>query len=150
MFINIACDCEWKPVNYELGKPYKFPNEITEYMKDCYSIPAVYRWVIDNEMYYVGESKNICRRINAYLRAPEPKFNEAGKMLPHQQTTNINMHAKLRASSSNRIEVLAFDELKIGDATYTPENLNNNRLRLLIEKIAILDHAIKHQKLLNR
>jgi hypothetical protein len=118
-------------------------------MKAIYEIPAIYRWVIDNE-YYVGETINLCNRIRGYLKAPKPKHDEAGKMLPHQQFTNINLNSRLRASTDNCIEFLKFDELQFGDATYKTIDLNNSHMRLMIEKIAILDHEINHQKLLNK
>jgi hypothetical protein len=149
MHIKFDCKCEWKTVNSENSKAYGFPNETTEFMKDRYSTPAVYRWVIDNERYYVGESKNLYRRINAYLKAPKPKYNQDGKMIPHQQTTNINVHNELQASSNNRIEFLEFNELQFGGATYKLDDLENNHIRLLVEKMAIQDHVAKHLKLLN-
>ena len=149
MFIKLACECEWETVNSEPDKPYKFRNGITNYMKDTYEKPAVYRWVIDNE-YYVGETVNLCRRIGNYLNTPKMKFNEAGKMLPHQQTTNINLNARLRASTNNHIEFLKFDEIQFGDATDKLTDLNNNCIRLLVEKIVILDHEVNRQTLLNK
>jgi hypothetical protein len=79
-------------VNSRPDKPYKFPDGITDHMKATYEIPVIYRWVIDNE-YYVGETVNLCKRIGNYLKAPKPKYREDGKMLPHQQTTNINLNA---------------------------------------------------------
>jgi hypothetical protein len=142
MFIKIICECEWIPVKSEHGEPYKFPDDITKFMMDNYTMPAVYRWVIDGEMYYVGESKDLCRRIKAYLRAPKPKFNENGKMLPHQQTTNIKMHEKLQASR-NCIEFLKFDRLQFGDATYTYNDLKNHHIRLLVEKMATCGETSK-------
>jgi hypothetical protein len=84
------------------------------------------------------------------LNASKQKYNEAGKMLPHQQTTNINLNARLRASTNNRIEFLNFDEIHFSDATYTPVDLSNTHIRLMVEKIAITDHEAKHQKLLNQ
>jgi len=149
MFIKIAWGCEWKTVNSRPDRPYKFPDRITDHMKATYEMPAIYRWVIDNE-YYVGETVNLCKRIRNYLNAPKPKYREDGKMLPHQQTTNINLNARLRAGTNNRIEFLKFDELQFGDATYKPMDLTNNHIRLMVEKIAILDHEAKHQKLLNK
>jgi hypothetical protein len=38
------------------------------------------------------------------LDAPKAKYNEAGKMHPGLQTTNIIMNARLQSSDNNRIE----------------------------------------------
>ena len=65
MFIKIACECEWKTVNGKPDEPYKFPERITNHMKALYEIPAIYRWVIDNE-YYIGETVDLCKRIGNY------------------------------------------------------------------------------------
>jgi len=148
--MDIKLECEWKTVDSEPDIPYKFPNGITNHMKKAYyKKPAIYRWVIDDE-YYVGETVDLYRRISNYLNAPNPKYNEKGKMQPHQQTTNINLKARLVASINNRIEVLKFDKLQFGDVTYKIMDLNNNHIRLMVEKIAILDHEANHLTLLNK
>jgi hypothetical protein len=148
MYLELAC--EWKTVNSEPDIPYKFSNGITNHMKKAYyKKPAIYRLVIDDE-YYVGETVDLYRRIRNYLYAPEPKYNEKGKMHPHQQTTNINLKARLDASINNRIEVLKFDKLQFGDVIYKITDLNNNYIRLMVEKIVILDHEANHLKLLNK
>lgn len=149
MRIKILCDYEWKKVERKPNEPYKFPEDITIHMKDNYSVPAIYRWVIDNQ-YYVGETVDLCKRIENYLYAPKPKYNEAGKMLPHQQTTNIKVNACLCAATNNCIGFLEFNELQFGDVTCKTIDLNNKNIRLMVEKIAIFDHVANHQKLLNR
>jgi hypothetical protein len=97
----------------------------------------------------VGGNRDLCSRIRAYLDTPKAKYNEAGKMLPGQQTTNITMNGRQQSSDNSRIEILKFNELQVGDANYLHNDLADTQSRLLVEKIAIVDHAAKHQKLLN-
>jgi hypothetical protein len=82
----------------------------------------------------LGETVDLCSRIRAYLDAPKAKYNEAGKMLSGQQTTNIIMNARQQSSDNNRIEILKFNELQFGDATYFPNDLADTQSRLLVEK----------------
>ncbi len=62
----------WIPVTGERG-PYRFPDEPSPTMLARWSVPAVYRWVVepscDPAMYYLGETGALGRRIATDLRS---------------------------------------------------------------------------------
>ncbi len=62
----------WIPVTGERG-PYRFPDEPSPTMLARWSVPAVYRWVVepscDPAMYYLGETGALGRRVETDLRS---------------------------------------------------------------------------------
>jgi len=67
----------WTNVEFSPGCHYRFPDAISSYMKEHYRGPSVYRWFVWTptqgiSAFYVGETENLARRIQHYLK-PGPK-----------------------------------------------------------------------------
>lgn len=71
--LHISMPFEWVPVLADGVKPYEFPDQVTQYMRQHYRGPGIYRWVIGNQGeiagLYIGETDELPRRIYQY---PKP------------------------------------------------------------------------------
>ena len=140
---------EWVPIQQQEGQLYKFPGEISNFMKRIYSSPAIYRWNIfsdrpsDLRFIYIGECKKlISDRLNGYLK-PGPK-----------QTTNIRINSVLseEVGKGNTVilEVLKFADFCVGNKIYRQQDLEKIVVRRLIESQFIVFYAQEGFKLLNK
>ena len=151
------CDVElqftyyWRPVlknNSEEYEEYYFPEKITLFMKNNYKYPAIYRWNIfknnpeDKKLIYIGETQELCpRRINGYLNPGS------------SQQTNKRIKEKfqnyLKDGYKIRLEILKFDNIKVGNFTLTNEDLQDKHVRCFLEELMIVVYKQKRFKILN-
>jgi hypothetical protein len=94
----------WTAVQSSNNISYCFPELVSKYLRDHYSQPAVYRWLIQRDgktSTYIGETENPARRLNDYLK-PGPS-----------QTTNKRVRALLdnerNLNASIALEMLNFE-----------------------------------------
>ncbi|MGI0062234.1 MAG: hypothetical protein ACREBA_07255 [Nitrosotalea sp.] len=145
--INLNIDFKWQPVLENESKQYFFPNEISHYMRQKYRIPAIYRWIVENngrtESIYIGEAKDLCpQRVYGYLN-PGPS-----------QMTNIrinNLFNQLTKEGKNiRLEHLVFSDFIFNDRKMTPQDLNRKTIRILLENIMLTYHENDKITILNQ
>ncbi len=66
----------------ENGEAYYFPDKLTRFFRDTYSVPVVYRWRVmrgqpgDKELIYIGEAEELSRRIQR-VRTPSMKVKDS-------------------------------------------------------------------------
>lgn len=146
METEIQIELRWSPVMAGEDKPYRFPLELTQFMRDNYSRPGVYRWAFDGpagklESAYIGEAQDLVDRWKGF-RKPGPS-----------QVTNKRVHALLQEALLKgygiRLETLSFPQLKIQGVRLSPPDLRNPYARKLMENLAILDHIRLQVRVLN-
>ncbi len=131
----IDINYEWIPVFSEPGVQYTFTTARTRYLRQNYSIPAIYRWHAFNpelnqpEQYYVGETNNLYGRINFYLR------------IDATQKTNIRLRTyfqeHLQQGFQIQMELLHIDSLTIDKSPVTLDNLQYKYFRVMLENYFI-------------
>ena len=134
MRLKIELSYDWAKVQRREGSEYSFPDKLTEFMKEKYSSPAVYRWVIEragckNEV-YIGETENLYKRLNGYISPGE------------KQATNTRINNILRQRQNQKLkvnlEVLQVDYLKVGELSFSKCDLGNLFLRKFIECLMLV------------
>jgi len=134
--VDASFVCQWVPVESSPGESYKFPEQITQYMRQKYRKAAVYRWKVmrphydDKPRFYIGESQRLCpERINGYL---EPK--------PSQDTNKRVNRFFTECLASGHIVFLDILTLKgsfLNDMTFTDEDIERQDVRRLIERLLV-------------
>jgi len=123
---NLEIKCEWQKLNHEDYKNFN-------------SNPAVYMWIID-DIYYVGETLNLKKRINGY--------NHPGKT----QWTNIRMKNELDKANEIEFYILNISYLKLNNhelinKSNSQENvLKDSFIRRLVENYFIVKTKYVDQK----
>ena len=145
--LNLKLEYEWRPVEGELGKPYRFPNALTSHLKAQAASPAVYRWVIYHEepgdlrKLYIGETEQLSRRIYHYLK-PGPS-----------QQTNLRMNALFleEISRGNKVclDTLDFEPFRVNDHEVTMNSLENKTIRRFVEHLLAFQYATAGDEVFN-
>ena len=131
----VELQLSWHRISAKEGRPYLYPDSITDYMKRSYSYALVYRWATyrGNRLaaVYVGEAENLITRINGY-RSPGVS-----------QITNKRIQSFIKYEQVNRnqvfLEVLDFEPFKLF-RTLVKNPLSDPYVRKTMENIAILSH----------
>ncbi len=144
---EISIQYEWKPILSSTSQEYLFPDRITDFMKQKYSIPAIYRWILYREdragpcKMYIGSAKQLCpQRIRGYLNpGPTQKTNK-------RLNTIFNDH-KNRGFKIG-IDYLEFKELRVGSLDF--KDLDKRDVRLFLERAMISLYNKESYRLLNK
>ncbi len=131
--MKIELDHEWIPVQVSPEQRYIFPCAVTPYLRDAFSGPAIYRWVVyerepgDLRRLYVGEADQLPRRLYHYLH-PGPS-----------QQTNLRLNAEfLRETQAGRsvtLEVLRFKPFEFEGANFSMGDLEDKLVRRFLENL---------------
>lgn len=145
--ITLTIGFEWQPVLENESSQYVFPNTITTHMRQKYRIPAIYRWVVENnktiESVYIGETEELCpRRVYGYLN-PGPS-----------QMTNIRINNLfddlIKKGKTIRLEHLVFSDFSFDGKKITTQDLIKKNIRVLLENIMITHHENDGITMLNQ
>ncbi len=126
----------WADVQSSQGVTYRFPERVTDFMKDKHTRPAVYRWTVRNatlslRALYVGETDNLARRVGQYL-SPGAR-----------QATNLRLKAYFDAAlgRDERIELqaLEFEPFQINKVRFTPNLLGHSHVRKMLENFILVE-----------
>lgn len=125
----------WEPVESAAGKPYRYPEETTEYLRSKWGGPAVYRWNVyraepgDLRTYSVGETDRLANRIYQY-RNPTRDLHACVRI------KMLLMDAKMDGNQA-RLETLVLDRFECGEVTLKAEGLKDRDVRkLLVQMIS--------------
>ncbi len=142
--LQLKLDYDWKPVESEKDKPYKFPQDITEFFKRN-SGPSVYQWRVhsqDDLWIYVGETSRLDRRIQGYL-TPGPS-----------QSTNIRVKESfgdfLKKGYDISLDSLLIRSMSLDDMTLGQSDLHSQEIRRAIENLLTFKYRASGIKLLNK
>jgi hypothetical protein len=140
-------DIRWESVETSPGVAYRFPDPITQFLRERWTRPAVYRWSVHEpasgqvRLYYVGESARFVRRLRSYLH-PGPR-----------QRTALRLHARfneeLQRGRRVELEVLQFDQIEVAGEVFEPHDLRGTSVRRLLENLLIVRHQRAGDILLN-
>ncbi len=128
----------WQPVESVAGKPYRYPDETTDYLRSRWDGPAIYRWnVFENEpgdlqTYVVGETDRLANRIYQY-RNPTRDLQACVRI------KKLLMDAKMDGHQA-RLEVLSLDGLSCGEIILKPQALSDRAVRKLIVQVLTFWH----------
>ncbi|MCE9653557.1 MAG: hypothetical protein K8Q89_10995 [Nitrosarchaeum sp.] len=145
--INLTIDFEWNSVLENKSDQYVFPNIVTDYMRQKYRMPAIYRWIVDSdgmiESIYIGETVELCpRRVYGYLN-PGPS-----------QMTNIRINnlfdELIKRGKIIRLEYLVFSDFLFDGKKITDQDLIKKNIRVLLENIMITHHENAGVVILNQ
>lgn len=145
--LNFNFDFSWKKVLSDKNTGYRFPNEITEYMKKRYKSPTIYRWLVHHddklESIYIGEAEILCpRRIYHYLH-PGPS-----------QMTNIRINKLFtKLNKENRqitLEILVFKSFQLDGKTISMSDLDKKTVRVFLEHLMLVYHENRGIPSLNK
>ncbi len=143
----------WVPVESSPGMLYRYPQTISEYMKEKYACLAVYRWAVyrgdghEPYMVYVGEAENLVRRLQDYLRGTKPTAKR------------IKSRLDLVLEKGSRIEIhclefqpfhLLIDKARDEHELIALHRLSNLFVRKMMENIGVLLHDARYCKILNK
>jgi hypothetical protein len=137
----------WNPILSDGLEPYTFPNDITNFMKTHYRMPAIYRWSIrfddENTLYYIGETEELCpRRLGHYIKPG-----------PGQQTNqrlNAQFQKYLQSGCQIKLDCLIFNPYILNSIKITQKSLINANLRRMMEHLMIYQYSNQGISLLNR
>lgn len=149
---SLSVSTQWRSaVSEENGQAWCFPDKLTSYFKERYSIPAVYRWRIgkrqpgERERIYIGEGEELTRRILWVLR-------------PHSSSkpgdTNRRLNELFRQSVSEKrfvcIDVADFDPFEINGIRFDQRELGDRFKRRMLENLLLaIASADRNYELLN-
>jgi hypothetical protein len=129
--ISSEIDYHWIPVNVNIAEEYQFPTQVSKFMREKYSGPAIYRWLPfksqkgDVSLVYIGEADNFVRRVNGYLNPGSG------------QDTNIMMSNAFKylqySGHKVALEELKFTEFNLGSIKLSKEDLRSKLTRILLE-----------------
>ena len=145
--IKLSMDFEWSPILEEELRQYLFPHKVTSYMRLKYQIPAIYRWVVENdkavESAYIGETEQLCpRRVYGYLN-PGPS-----------QMTNLRINnlfnELLTKGRSIKLEHLLINDFCLNEKKITSNDLTSKNIRVLLESIMLAEYEKDGISLLNQ
>ena len=138
---------EWIPVYYMPGQRYRFPNEITPYMRQQYRRAALYRWKVSGPNYenentlYIGESHRLCPdRIDHYLE-PEPKSTS--------DRLNAIFYGLISTGHTIFLDTLRLNGPFIDNICFKEQDLERQDIRRRIEKLIIALYKHHGAKLVN-
>jgi len=145
--IEVKVTFEWEAVRSSETVEYEFPKPITEFMRQFYKKPMVYRWIVelpdtDETLMYIGEAARLCPdRLSGYL-TPGPT-----------QQTNIRLnqqfHEFIAHGGRIRLEILKMNGAFVNDLDLTEEDLGRQDIRRLIERLLITLYRSQGVNLLN-
>jgi hypothetical protein len=145
--LEISIQYEWRPILSSESQEYRFPDRITDFMKQKYNIPAIYRWILyrndraDPCKMYIGSAMQLCpQRIRGYLN-PGPT-QETNKRLNSLFNDHKNRGFKIS------LDYLEFEELRVGSLGF--KDLGEKDVRLFLERAMISLHKWKSYRLLNK
>ena len=128
-----------------VGRPYRFPQKTTKYLRQRYQGPAVYCWRLDRprvpSVVYVGETDCVIRRLRGVLWA--------GRRGETNLRLNRMFQSLLAGGAEITLEVLSFEPFILNEYKVSMERLRNPYLRKLVESIAILTEARLGSMVLN-
>ena len=137
---------DWEIVLASEKHDYKFPNPITDFMKQKYGKPVIYRWTIDRgenaKSFYIGETVKFCPdRLSDYL-SPGPS-----------QQTNIRLNQYFQEGVENganlKLEILKMSGAFVNDLDLQDKDLKHQDIRRLIEKLLVTLYRNQGLDLLN-
>jgi len=146
--LKVDLSYQWEPVFVDKNCGYLFPEQLSEFMRQEYKKPAIYRWNIfrykpgDKKLIYIGEAKELCpQRINGYLN-PGPT-QQTNKRMKEIFQSYLNEGLKIG------LEILNFEKILIDSSVFTRDNLHNKHFRRLIEELMIIISKQKGFQILN-
>ncbi len=125
----------WLDVQSSQGYPYRFPEKVTDFMKEMLGRPTVYQWTVRTptahlRALYVGETENLARRIGHCL-CPGAR-----------QVTNLRLKAYFgeAVSRGERVELQCFDfdPFEINKVTFSMDLLGHTHLRRMLENLILV------------
>jgi phosphoenolpyruvate synthase/pyruvate phosphate dikinase len=146
--IEVKVMFEWEAVCQSETEEYVFPKPITEFMKQLYKKPVIYRWIVertdtnDEMLMYIGEAARLCPdRLSGYL-VPGPT-----------QQTNIRLnqqfHECIAHGGKIRLETLKMTGAFVNDLDLTEKDLSRQDIRRLIERLLVTLYRSQGINLLN-
>ncbi len=122
----------------ENGEAYNFPGKFTRFMKDKYSMSAVYRWRVlrlagdAKEPIYIGEAEDLIQRIQR-VRTPSKKAKEGD--------TNRRLHdiftKYLQAGRTIVLDIADIEPLEINGVRFGQETTGDRFKRRALENILL-------------
>jgi hypothetical protein len=148
--LNISV--QWRSaVTQENGQAWCFPNKLTPYFKERYSIPAVYRWRIDKrqpgekERIYIGEGEELTRRILWVL-----KPHSSSKASDTNRRLNEIFHQCALEKRAVWIDIADIDPFEINGVRFDQRDLGDRFKRRMLENLLLaIAGADKNCELLN-
>lgn len=126
----------WANVQTSQGYNYLYPTEVSPYVKGQYCGPAVYRWMVWTpgcygvHAYYVGETDNLARRIQHYLRPGS------------SQKTNLRLKACFDEAVSQKqkveLQTLVFEPFQVNKVQFSIELLGHTHVRRTLENLVLV------------
>jgi hypothetical protein len=142
---------QWRPVESSKGTGYLFPDRFTDYMRDTYARPAVYRWRVfpalpnRNEEAYIGEAEILVKRAYAVRSARNASGVEA--------KTNYRLRKyfdkQLETHRHIALEWLDFPPFEIDSVRFEPLELWDPFRRKCVENLVLAISSQQQFEILN-
>lgn len=125
----------WGEAQSSQGYNYLYPAPVSLYMKQQYSRPAVYRWMVWTpgygiHAYYVGETQDLASRIQQYVRP--------GK----SQATNLRLKAyfdeAVKQKQQVELQSLVFEPFQVNKVKFSMELLGHTHMRRILENLVLV------------
>lgn len=136
----------WHMADAAPGRPWRFPEKTTKYLRRACDVPAVYCWRVEwpgrgrGREVYVGETECLLRRLR-------------GVLWPSVEENRWLNERLLKASAEGAeiwLETLGFAPFVLNGCVINHDKLGNPHVRRLLECMAILSEATMGSRLLNR
>jgi hypothetical protein len=150
---TLKTDFQWRPVESASGIGYLFPDRFTDYMRDMYARPAVYRWRVfpalpeQKEEIYIGEAEILVRRAYSVLNAKSD--TGAGTQAKTNHRLRKYFASQRMAGRQIALEWLDFPPFEIECVRFEPLELWDPFKRKCIENLALTVSVQQRWEILN-
>lgn len=136
----------WVPVGVARGVPFRLSTETPAGSGPLIRRPAIYRWVFFKQGVdcpvgaYVGEAKNLAKRIREYTR-PSPKgtCREIKNEIERAIGSGLNV----------QLAILKIEPARLNRVDIREETLSDTFVRRMVENFILADFDVVNCKLLN-
>jgi len=135
----------------EDGTAYRYPAMFSRYLREHYSVPAVYRWRVlqvqpgERETVYIGEAEDLIRRIQR-VRTPArgSKGGETNRRLKQI------FDEKISSGRTVVLDVADFEPFEINGVSFSSNELEDRFKRRALENLVLCFAQAEKQEILNK
>ena len=142
---------QWRSMMEQNETPYNYPAKFSRYLRERYSVPAVYRWRVlelqpgERKTVYIGEAEDLIRRIQR-VRTPSKKSKrgETNKRLKQI------FDEKISSGRTIVLDIADFDSFEMNGVSFSPEELEDQFKRKALENLILCFAQAEGQEILNK
>ena len=139
---------QWRSMMEENGAAYQYPARFSRYLRERYSVPAIYRWRVqeaqpdERKTVYIGEAEDLIRRIQR-VRTPSKRWDT------NKRLKQI-FDGKISAGRTVILDVADFEPFELNGVSFSSKELGDQFKRKALENLILCFAQAEGQELLNK